>query len=490
MSINRYSKALQTLFNLVIKNESSLVNIVKEKCSDCTTRDLKVVFIFGNQSVDLDSSIGALSWSIYENFRTFQPKNASNRILDQENFSRTIESLEDLAEFYNNTSLETLYIPLINSQDKEIVKNKIEMKYYTEKLNFDWGNYLFMPELFVPPEKSELFNVEYSFYMIDHNYPEKNTSLIDKAYQGFGDNIQVKDNVKWILDHHVIVNQYWVDTVDRKDIQVCGSANSLLLGHYKDILLKDESLLEEKSHIQNFLAKTVSSNHLEHEKAQNSIDLHLLFQSFVISQDSFMFDPVSKDTRWIEDDVKSFESLIRDKETMSSIQTWTDEFSKQKFDLKKIYTPESYKSVLLMDYKEFVYNEGKDTVGISAQTANFLAISEHIGWDVFVKDYENQLASHNLDLLLLISQFPCKENPDIFTRQLFCKMTVQQKDLLLKKLKDGGYEQDECVYLGPQTNDLLKYMAIRVSPHTLSRKLIEPMLRDIYIDFKYNTLSE
>ena len=95
MSINRYSKAVKKLFHLITKNDSSLVNVIKEKYTDCTPKNLKVVFIFGNQSVDLDSSIGALSWSIYENFKTFLPKDGPNKVLDQDGFSRTVDSLED-----------------------------------------------------------------------------------------------------------------------------------------------------------------------------------------------------------------------------------------------------------------------------------------------------------------------------------------------------------------------------------------------------------
>lgn len=106
-----------------------------------------------------------------------------------------------------------------------------------------------------------------------------------------------------------------------------------------------------------------------------------------------------------------------------------------------------------MDYKEFVYNDGKDIVGISAQSSNILDVVEQIGWDVVAKDYENLLLSNNLSMLFLTIKYQAKEDPTILRNQFFGKLTVEQKDILVEKMKQEGFELEVLIALGPQTED-------------------------------------
>jgi len=186
---------------------------------------------------------------------------------------------------------------------------------------------------------------------------------------------------------------------------------------------------------------------------------------------------------------------------------WEREFKNMKYDVSLNYSVDHFKDQMVNDYKEFPFNGGKDIVGMAANSASYQNIIKTIGYDNFIKDYETHILNNKLSMLVLLSEFPKIDNdPDanpiinkelcpnaIINRELFIKITDRQKEVLSNTMKGMGFQLDREIMLGKdKVNEESgsRYWIISFIPHTLSRKQIEPMFRDIYMELMYNIKSE
>jgi hypothetical protein len=312
--LGKYMRALAHLFGACCKDTAKYLDPIK---SDCDTfqdpsskRDLKITFIFGNQSVDQDSFLGAISWSILANFENMYPKGTK---FDHEELELMVETLFDLPKLFSKASpFSHVFIPLINTDDIKILRNKVDILFIIDRLHCDvhYSKTLTPVELRDPRASKDtgLFNLSFNYFMFDHNYPEANMLIAHDDYMSKPGGIL--KNIDMVIDHHLPISQQWLDTVPFTRVLKSGSAQTLLWEHYYHIWSKDNvSKLANLFLINHGIDKhdIIQEEGEDYDPSlpgdgvsdQESYVKRLMVASaFVIFNDSHSFNKEEKETRW------------------------------------------------------------------------------------------------------------------------------------------------------------------------------------------------
>jgi hypothetical protein len=90
MLLTRYLTALNSIFSLALR--PALHPPAPPNPTPAQSPDLNIVFIIGNQTVDLDSFIGSITWTLLQNFKALSGDPTPT--LTNEAILTTIETLE------------------------------------------------------------------------------------------------------------------------------------------------------------------------------------------------------------------------------------------------------------------------------------------------------------------------------------------------------------------------------------------------------------
>ena len=191
--------------------------------------------VIGNTSADMDSVVGSLALSWY----------------------------------YGQTT-NSAYSPVINCLRNEL-KYRIEIVEHLKRFGIDEAflrDHVIFADDILKPE--EVFGSVESVALVDFNQLPKELD------------VWLKSKIHYIVDHHVDNNMY-LDTLIKKEIQLIGSATTLVAN----------KLLEGKE----FFAEETDSSDLA------------LFLSAPISLDSYNFEPSLFESKWTNLDKQTFSKL-------------------------------------------------------------------------------------------------------------------------------------------------------------------------------------
>jgi hypothetical protein len=292
-----------------------------------------------------------------------------------------VETLFDLPKLFSKDSpFSHVFIPLINTDDIKIPRNKVDILFIIDRLHCDmhYTKTLTPIDLSSPrlSKSTGLFTLSFNYFMFDHNYPESNMLLVHDDYMSKPGGIL--QNVDIVIDHHLPINQAWLDTIPFTRVLMSGSGHTLLWEHYFHIWSTDNvSALANL-----FLAKQgIMDPHDTLQEEGEDYDATLpgdgvsdqecyvkrlmVASAFVIYNDSHSFNKVEKSSRWWGLDKDLCTRLQRNKKVWKKLfSVWMTQYEVMKYSVEKIWGDKAFfYNRLVEDYKQFRHNDNSMLVG-------------------------------------------------------------------------------------------------------------------------------
>lgn len=232
------------------------------KSASTLEEGLKFHFVIGNSGCDPDSVVGSILTSVVQAIQI----NSKHGSFDQD-FEMMFSSDPDLELLMLHRFRPVL--PLINSVNKDIIKNKRDCGFLNSTFH------LGIEELMSIGDVRNLLYCKYQseITLFDFNYPDDLVKQFLKDTSG---------RVTTVIDHHAILNQEFIDGLDTKLIESSASCVAVLLRQFRQA----NGFTDSK------LMRTLSSHLPGLVKAS----------CCVIDFDAFQFAPNEKDIRWWQRD--------------------------------------------------------------------------------------------------------------------------------------------------------------------------------------------
>lgn len=297
LELKDYLIAVKKIFYLVLELHKQ----------EPTTQDtLKIEFVVGNASCDMDTVFSSIMLSFLKNFHQYN-FNMINKNTTNEYYYFNLKDVNDLNDFSQTNKIRKIYIPIINCNKGELFYRldikKLLRAFEIEEDDFIYFSYIWgTPEhpnlgLFKREEAKEISDKEnsnndninnqhYSVLLVDHHELDYNQTFLENY-------------VTEIYDHHKEskshLKKFTKLTSKNIDYPRC-SAISMIL---------DEILCEKTLKYENFKQKELFITYLFGSLENKDIDNYQVIDFLVSAQliDSDCFAEKGYITRWVEMDL-------------------------------------------------------------------------------------------------------------------------------------------------------------------------------------------
>eukprot|EP00347_Sterkiella_histriomuscorum_P007811 403347471 len=268
----------------------------------------------------------------------------------------------------------------------------------------------------------------------------------------------LKSKITRIIDHHVD-NKLYQDTLKEKEIQLIGSAATLVI----------EKLQTEFS---------------------ESIDKEMaMFLLAPIVLDSFFFNENLKGSKWTEQDLNAYNYLVKVAEIDNGKEYFDNLYNAISNIELNLHL--GINTLLIKDFKTyFVLQEGYKGVGVSSTFVPMRVLLKHFTFEAISQAFDKLMIERNLGLMAIISNYQDQEDNGKYHKQLLVymnedisrKIENQFDDFtsFLQEYKDFGLVDKIELTLENAQNENVRAVMWEIGNTKYSRKNFEVLLNQFY----------